>query len=89
MKKILVIGGAGYIGSHMVRALLDANCEPVIFDNLSTGHRDTVPRSVPFIKGDLRNEKDIQKALKKFDVGAVMHFAASSLVGESVADPLK
>lgn len=86
----LVIGGAGYIGSHMVRALLDNSpFEPVVFDNLSTGHREFVPKDVRFIKGDLRSEADIRAAFGQLRVDTVLHFAASSLVGESVQNPLK
>lgn len=89
LKKILVAGGAGYIGSHMVRALVRAGYRPVVFDNLSTGHRSFVPREAVFIRGDLREERQVSRALDAHRVHAVMHFAASSLVGESVKDPLK
>lgn len=87
--KVLVIGGAGYIGSHMVRCLRDAGDEPVVFDNLSTGHRRFLPANVRFIKGDLNQYSQICSALRKEKFSAVMHFAASSLVGESVQNPLK
>ncbi len=86
---VLVIGGAGYIGSNMVRTLVKAGHAPSVFDNLSTGHRGLVPKEVPFLKGDLRLGADIRKAFQKFKPKAVMHFAASSLVGESVQNPLK
>jgi len=90
MKKfILVIGGAGYIGSHMVRALLDADYQPVIFDNLSTGHRKMIPEEAVFIQGDLKNAADVASAFESFDFSAVLHFAASSIVAESVQEPLK
>lgn len=85
---ILVIGGAGYIGSHMVRLLLEQEYQPVVFDNLSTGHWHMVPREVLFIRGDLQNSKDIEDALSQFPFKAVMHFAASSIVSESVREPL-
>lgn len=88
-KNILVIGGAGYIGSHMARFLLESGFNPVIFDNLSTGHKEFIPKKTAFIKGDLRVEKDIHKAFVKYPIDTVMHFAASSLVGESVQNPLK
>ncbi|MFC1809288.1 UDP-glucose 4-epimerase GalE [Candidatus Omnitrophota bacterium] len=88
-KRILVTGGAGYIGSHMVRMLLERGLQPIVFDNLSTGHRSFVPRSVPFMLGDLQNEKDVKKVFKKFKIDAVMHFAASLVVPESVSNPLK
>ena len=87
--RILVVGGAGYIGSHMVRELLDAGYSPAVFDNLSTGHRDAVPAGAPFIQGDLAREQDILAALASFRAEAVLHFAASSLVGESIREPLK
>ncbi len=87
--KILVVGGAGYIGSHIVRMLLDEKFDTMVFDNLSTGHNEFVPREVTFIKGDLRRESDIQKVLKEYTIDAVMHFAASSIVPESMSNPLK
>ncbi len=87
--KILVTGGAGYIGSCVVRELLERGYAPVVFDNLSTGHRHFVPKNVPFVKGDLRKAEDIRAAFKKFRVDTVMHFASLALVGESVASPLK
>jgi UDP-glucose 4-epimerase len=87
--KVLVVGGAGYIGSTMVRKLMETGHLPVVFDNLSTGHRHFIPKRVPFVKGDLRNFEEIRTALKKHKVDAVMHFAASALVGESVQNPLK
>ena len=86
---ILVVGGAGYIGSYMVRILVQAEHTPIVFDNLSTGHRELVPKGAAFFKGDLKNLSDVEKAFKKYKIDAVMHFAASALVGESVADPLK
>jgi len=89
MKHILVVGGAGYIGSHMVIALLDAGYSPVVFDNLSTGHSESIPHGVPFIHGDLSSPGEIARVLSSFPIEAVMHFAASSQVGESVQNPLK
>ncbi len=87
-KHILVTGGAGYIGSHMVRALVSAGYTPVVVDNLSTGHRILVPKGVSFIKADLRNLAVVKKIFRrKFD--AVMHFAGLIAVGESVREPLK
>lgn len=88
-KNVLVTGGAGYIGSHMLRVLLERGYRPVVFDNLSTGHRHFVPRGVPFFKGDLRDKNDIRRCLRRHPVGTVMDFAASIVVPESVADPLK
>ncbi|MGM7700942.1 UDP-glucose 4-epimerase GalE [Pseudalkalibacillus sp. Hm43] len=86
---ILVTGGAGYIGSHMVKLLLEHNYEVIIFDNLSMGHRASVPEHVPFIKGDLNNHDQITQVFKKYAIKAVMHFAANCYVGESVNHPQK
>ena len=88
---ILVTGGAGYIGSHCVQALLDAGRDVVIFDNLSTGHRETVEKlaGAGFVEGDLKNPADINGVFEKFDIEAVVHFAAFSQVGESVKEPYK
>lgn len=86
---ILVIGGAGYIGSCMLRTLKDAGHHPVVFDNFSTGRRSFVPRDVPCVKGDLKNARDVAGVFSKYRFSAVMHFAASSLVGESVEKPLQ
>ncbi|MDF1667624.1 MAG: NAD-dependent epimerase/dehydratase family protein, partial [Planctomycetota bacterium] len=86
--RVLVTGGAGYVGSHAVLELKRAGHEPVIFDSLMRGHRWVVEKlGVPFIEGDLCNEADITKALKSEAFDAVMHFAAVALVGESVRDP--
>lgn len=90
---ILVTGGAGYIGSHCVLALLRKNYDVLIFDNLSTGHIETVEKlkkygNVEFLQGDLKNKTDIEKAFAK-PIEAVIHFAAFSQVGESVTNPEK
>ena len=90
---ILVTGGAGYIGSHCVLALLRKNYDVLIFDNLSTGHIETVEKlkrygNVEFLQGDLKNKTDIEKAFVK-PIEAVIHFAAFSQVGESVTNPEK
>jgi UDP-glucose 4-epimerase len=84
---VLVTGGAGYIGSHCCRALDRAGYHPVVYDNFSTGHRSFVTGSL--IAGDLRDGAKLAHAFAQHDIVAVMHFAASSLVGESVADPQK
>jgi UDP-glucose-4-epimerase GalE len=86
-RAILVTGGAGYIGSHACRALAAAGYRPVVFDNLSTGHRRFV--TGPLITGDLLDRAALDRAFAQHDIAAVMHFAAASLVGESVADPQK
>jgi len=88
MKNILVTGGAGYIGSHMCKALKKNGYNPVCFDNLSVGHKSAVKWG-PFIKGDLRDKKNLKKAFDNFSFAAVMHFAANALVGESTKNPLK
>ena len=86
---VLVIGGAGYIGTHMVRLLLENDFSPIVFDNLSTGNRRFVPKGVPFVKGDLRIQRDIDKVFEKYAIDSVIHFSAASLVYESVTDPIK
>jgi UDP-glucose-4-epimerase GalE len=85
---ILVTGGAGYVGSHMVKLLLRQGHQVTVFDNLSTGHRDAVKR-VDFVEGDLRREADAARAFEGRRIEVVMHFAASCCVGESVQDPAK
>ncbi|MCH6267235.1 UDP-glucose 4-epimerase GalE [Neobacillus citreus] len=85
---ILVVGGAGYIGSHLVKELVEKD-EVVVLDNLSTGHRDAVDSQAIFVKGDLGNEEDLDMIFHSYPIQAVMHFAANSLVGESVVDPMK
>ncbi|MBF0595836.1 MAG: NAD-dependent epimerase/dehydratase family protein, partial [Candidatus Omnitrophica bacterium] len=87
-KIVLVTGGAGYIGSHMVRALSGAGYRVVVFDNLSTGHRQLVPRGVPFHKGDIRNPKALAAVFAAYKIDAVVHFAGLIAVGESVVQPL-
>lgn len=95
---ILVTGGAGYIGSHSVIALIEAGYDVVIFDNLELGHIETVEtlykikangKVVDFIKGDLQNFDELVKVFDKHKIEAVMHFAAYSQVGESVNNPQK
>jgi UDP-arabinose 4-epimerase len=82
--KVLVTGGAGYIGSHTAKALAEAGIEPVVFDNLSMGHRWAVQWG-PLIEGDLREARQIRAALEGID--SVIHFAASTFVGVSMSDP--
>ncbi|MGB5539347.1 MAG: UDP-glucose 4-epimerase GalE, partial [Gammaproteobacteria bacterium] len=84
---ILVVGGAGYIGSHMVLDLLRADYPVVTLDNLSRGHRELLPGG-DFVEGDLGNPADLQRVFADYPVRAVMHFAAHSQVGESVEQPL-
>lgn len=85
---ICVIGGAGYIGSVAVEALIAAGRRAVVYDNLSKGHRAAVPEEVPFIFGDHGDEAHLKETLEKYNCSAVMHFSASSLVGESMKNPL-
>lgn len=83
---ILVTGGAGFIGSHTCKALARAGFLPVAFDNLSTGHRDAV-RYGPFVPGDVRDAAAVERAIRLHDAEAVIHFAASAYVGESMTNP--
>ena len=85
---VLVLGGAGYIGSHMVAYLQSQNIASVVIDDLSTGFANSVA-GVPFYQGDFANQELLQQVFKEHQIDAVMHFAASSQVGESVSDPEK
>jgi UDP-glucose 4-epimerase len=86
---VLVTGGAGYIGSHVVHALTDAGWPVVVVDDLSTGRRSAVPEAVPLIEGDIGDRALIDAALARHTPIAVMHFAGSIVVPESVTDPLR
>ncbi|MEY2882825.1 MAG: UDP-glucose 4-epimerase GalE [Pseudomonadota bacterium] len=86
---LLITGGAGYIGSHAVLALRDAGESVVVIDDLSTGRRDAVPADVPLIVGDAGDTALLAQLFGAQDVEAVLHFAGSIQVGESVADPIK
>ena len=85
---ILVTGGAGYIGSHMVHALVEAGEPLVVLDNLSTGFRFLIPAAVPFVAGSTGDRELVAKTIRQHRVTAIIHFAASIVVPESVADPL-
>ncbi len=85
--KVLVSGGAGYIGSVTAEMLLRSDHKVVVVDNLDKGHRSAVPEQAVFCQEDVRNEKKILSILKEFEIDCVMHFSASSLVGESMKDP--
>ena len=84
--KILVVGGAGYIGSHTVRRLNQRGHQVLVFDNLCTGHRQAVPTG-QLIVGELSQVDDLSRVLRENEIEAVLHFAAFALVGESVSDP--
>ena len=85
---VLITGGAGFIGSHVNKLLAQKGYKTVVFDNLSTGHRGFVKWG-EFFKGDLGRRSDISRCLSKYNVKAVMHFAASTSVAESVSEPAK
>src|SRR5262245_43323890 len=86
---VLVTGGAGYIGSHAVLALKDAGWPVVVIDDLSNGTRDVVPEDVPFVEGSIADRGLVDEVLAKHGIGAIMHFAGSIVVPESVEQPLK
>ena len=86
---ILVLGGAGYIGSHTVYELIDAGKEVVIADNLETGHIEAVHPKAKFYQGDIRDRAFVDSVFDNEQIDGVIHFAANSLVGESMTNPLK
>lgn len=86
---VLVTGGAGYIGSHAVLALKDAGWPVIVIDNLSTGFRFAIPDDVPLIETDIADQPVVEAALRDHGIGAIMHFAGSIIVPESVENPLK
>lgn len=86
---ILVLGGAGYIGSHTVYELIDAGRDVVIADNLETGHIEAVHPKAKFYQGDIRNRAFVDSVFESEQIDGVIHFAANSLVGESMTNPLK
>ncbi|WP_294344425.1 UDP-glucose 4-epimerase GalE [uncultured Clostridium sp.] len=87
--KILVTGGAGYIGSHATYLLIERGYDVVVVDNLSTGHREAVHEKAKFYQGDIGDYKFISNILKEEEIDGVIHFAAFSLVGESMENPYK
>lgn len=89
MSKILVLGGAGYIGSHTVYELLDEGFEVIVADNLETGHRQAVHSKAKLYIGDIRDKAFLDSLFKSEQIDAVVHFAAYSIVGESMTNPLK
>ena len=87
MASILVTGGAGYIGSVTVERLAEAGHRVVVLDNLSKGHRDAMHEGVPLVVGDIGDRELVARTLREHEVEAVVHFAAMSLVGESMEKP--
>ena len=94
--KILITGGAGYIGSHTLISLSKAGYDFIVFDNLSNSSKKSIKRvekiikkTIAFEKGDIRNKKDLNKVFKKYKIDSVIHFAGLKAVGESVSEPLK
>lgn len=85
---VLVTGGAGYIGSHMVLELRDAGADVVVLDNLSTGFTWAVPEGVPLVVGDVGDSELVARTLAQYDIDAIIHFAGSIIVPESVENPL-
>lgn len=86
---VLVLGGAGYIGSHTVYELIERGEDVIVADNLQTGHIEAVHPKAGFYKGDIRDKNFLDEIFKKEKINAVIHFAANSLVGESMTNPLK
>ena len=86
---ILVCGGAGYIGSHCVKMLLEKNYDVIVVDNLSTGHLEAVTKGAKFYQGDVRDEEFLNEVFSQNKIDAVVHFCAKSLVGESMEKPLE
>ncbi|WP_147804416.1 UDP-glucose 4-epimerase GalE [Alkalicoccus halolimnae] len=86
---VLICGGAGYIGSHAAAELLERNEDVIIIDNLQTGHVESVLKGAVFYEGDLRDEKIMDEIFSAHDITDVMHFAADSLVGVSMKEPLE
>ncbi|MHA1165533.1 MAG: UDP-glucose 4-epimerase GalE [Alphaproteobacteria bacterium] len=85
---VLVTGGAGYIGSHMVHELRDMGQRIVVLDNLSTGHRCAIPGDVPLVEGDIGDAKHVASVIDEYGVNAIIHFAGSIVVPDSITDPL-
>ena len=85
-RTVLVVGGAGYVGSHVAKRLAGAGWSPVVLDNLSTGHRHAVKWG-PLVEADIRDRAAVERALREHQPAAVMHFAAAALVGEGQSKP--
>ena len=89
MARFLVTGGAGYVGSHLVRALVARGDDVVVLDNLRQGHRAAVPSTVEFVEAELADRARVAAVFANWKFEAVFHFAALSLVGESMREPLR
>lgn len=87
--KVLVTGGAGYIGSHTAKALLEAGHDVIVFDNLSTGFQEAVPQKATFVRGDVRSCQEIINTINEHSISAIVHFAAKLVVPESIEKPLE
>jgi len=85
---ILVTGGAGYIGSHLVKYLHEKNEDVVVFDNLQRGHKESLPADIKFELVDIRNPDQLRSKMDEYDISSVIHFAAFAYVGESVRQPI-
>lgn len=85
---VLVLGGAGYIGSHAVDQLVERGYQVAVVDNLQTGHQESIPENVHFYQGDIRDKAFLSQVFEKETIEGVMHFAANSQVGESMKEPL-
>ncbi len=84
----LVLGGAGYIGSHAVNKLIENNYDVIVVDNLQSGHEEAINSKAKFYKGDIRDKNFLSNVFKKENIDGVFHFAANSIVGESMKEPL-
>jgi UDP-glucose 4-epimerase len=89
VKKILITGGAGYIGSHVAEILLKKNKEVFLIDNLSTGHRKLINKKAKFFKLDISNKKQIKEILYKYKIDSIIHLAANLIIGEGQKKPKK
>ena len=87
MAYILIVGGAGYIGSHVNYSLLDAGYRTIVFDNLSKGRQSNVPKESIFIKGDILSKRELQKVFSQYSIQGVIHLAALKAAGESMEIP--